>query len=112
MTGTTASGSIGLGSDAGGANQYRGVFMWRTAGLDYTPPVITPSVVGTLGNNGWYRSAVSVSFTVTDPESAIVSTAGCDPSTITSDTAGDDVHVHRVVGGLRWAGQCEHHRQA
>jgi hypothetical protein len=55
---------------------------------DTTPPVITPNVSGTLGDNGWYVSDVSVSWTVTDPESAITSKTGCDPTTINYDTAG------------------------
>ncbi|HEX4773807.1 MAG TPA: hypothetical protein VH351_23440, partial [Bryobacteraceae bacterium] len=38
---------------------------------DITPPVISPQITGTLGNNGWYRSAVTVNWTVTDPESGI-----------------------------------------
>jgi hypothetical protein len=55
---------------------------------DTTPPVITPNVSGTLGNNGWYVSDVTVSWTVVDDESAISSTSGCDPITINADTAG------------------------
>lgn len=56
--------------------------------VDTTAPVITPNISGTLGNNGWYISDVEVSWTVTDDESAISSTNGCDTSTINSDTAG------------------------
>ncbi len=41
---------------------------------DSTPPTITPVLAGQLGANGWYRSDVAVSWTVTDPESAITST--------------------------------------
>ena len=55
---------------------------------DTTPPVITPNVVGTLGNNGWYVSDVTVSWSVVDNESAISSSSGCDPTTINADTAG------------------------
>ena len=55
---------------------------------DSTPPVITPDVSGTLGNNGWYTSDVNVSWTVSDDESAISSTNGCDSTLIDSDTAG------------------------
>ena len=55
---------------------------------DTTPPVITPTVTGTLGDNGWYTSDVSVSWTVTDPDSAITSQSGCGPSSVTSDTSG------------------------
>jgi hypothetical protein len=55
---------------------------------DVTPPVITPQISGTLGNNGWYRSAVTVNWTVTDPESGIVSSTGCAATNLTADTAG------------------------
>ncbi len=56
--------------------------------LDSTPPVITPSMNGTLGNNGWYVSNVVVSWTVSDPDSAISSSTGCSPITISADSAG------------------------
>src|SRR6185503_7124478 len=36
---------------------------------DTTAPVITPTVTGTSGSNGWYTSNVSVSWAVSDPES-------------------------------------------
>lgn len=55
---------------------------------DATPPVIIASVSGTLGNNGWYVSDVTVSWNVSDPESAISSSSGCGPTTINTDTAG------------------------
>ena len=42
---------------------------------------------GTAGSNGWYVSDVSVSFDVQDPESAVASQVGCDPTTVTSDAA-------------------------
>jgi hypothetical protein len=56
--------------------------------VDCTPPAITPKVSGSLGSDGWYISAVEVSWTVVDNESAISSSSGCDPTTISSDTAG------------------------
>ncbi|NPV67598.1 MAG: hypothetical protein HPY64_10675 [Anaerolineae bacterium] len=55
---------------------------------DTTPPVITPSVSGTSGNNGWYKSDVTVSWTVSDSESAISSSSGCGTTTINYDTSG------------------------
>ena len=55
---------------------------------DTTPPIIVPQVSGTLGNNGWYRSNVTVSWSVTDPESGIASSSGCTTTTLTADTAG------------------------
>jgi hypothetical protein len=55
---------------------------------DPTPPVVTPTVFGTLGSNGWYTSNVTVNWTVTDPESIILSSTGCNATTLTSDTTG------------------------
>src|SRR4029450_737704 len=52
-----------------------------TVPSDATPPVITPNVSGTLGNNGWYTSNVGVSWTVVDNESSIASSSGCGPTT-------------------------------
>ncbi len=87
LTGTTSSGSIGFGTSSDTADSLRGVFLFRTAGLDYTPPVVTPTVNGTLGSNGWYRSNVDITWAVTDAESPIVSTTGCDPVSLASDSA-------------------------
>jgi hypothetical protein len=56
--------------------------------LDATPPRIFPQVDGTLGQNGWYTSDVTVSWPMFDPESAITSTVGCSPVVISTDTAG------------------------
>ena len=58
-----------------------------TRTCDTTPPVITPTVTGTLGNGGWYTSDVSVSWSVTDPESTITSQTGCTTTNVTADTA-------------------------
>ena len=55
---------------------------------DQTPPVITPNVVGTLGNNGFYTSNVNVTWTVTDPESAISAKTGCANVVVSTDTNG------------------------
>ncbi|MEZ4734454.1 MAG: hypothetical protein R3E79_45770 [Caldilineaceae bacterium] len=55
---------------------------------DTTAPVITPNVVGTLGNNGWYISDVTVSWSVVDAESTISSQSGCETVDVTADTDG------------------------
>jgi hypothetical protein len=55
---------------------------------DATPPVIQPIISGTLGNNGWYVSDVTVSWNVSDPESGIASSSGCGTVTINYDTTG------------------------
>lgn len=55
---------------------------------DATAPSITAEVAGTLGDNDWYVSDIDVSWIVTDDESAVTETVGCDAQTITTDTAG------------------------
>jgi RTX calcium-binding nonapeptide repeat (4 copies) len=66
---------------------FYGIWMWRPASDDITPPTITPTVSGTLGKFGWYVSDVTVAWDVRDAESA-VSTAGCETTTVSSDSAG------------------------
>lgn len=51
------------------------------------PPAITLHVSGQEGDNGWYRSDVTVSWTVSDP-TGISTSSGCEPRTLTSDTPG------------------------
>ena len=51
---------------------------------DDTPPVISYSVAGTAGDNGWYTSDVALSWTVSDDESP-ATTSGCEATTITQD---------------------------
>lgn len=55
---------------------------------DTTPPDITPSIMGTLGTNGWYTSDVTVSWITNDDQSAVSSSTGCSPTTVNSNTAG------------------------
>ena len=65
---------------------------------DTTPPVITPSVTGTAGANGWYTSNVSVSWNVSDPESGIASSSGCGSITLSSETTGQTVTCSATNG--------------
>jgi hypothetical protein len=61
-----------------------------TAGARYelpddSPPLIAYSIDGIGGSNGWYRGSTSGAFivvhwTVSDPESSILSTTGCEPA--------------------------------
>jgi probable HAF family extracellular repeat protein len=53
-----------------------------------TPPTVTPHLVGTLGGDGWYTSNVDVSWVLDGGGLPITSTSGCDPVTISTDTAG------------------------
>ncbi|GAA6527581.1 PxKF domain-containing protein [Intrasporangium sp. DVR] len=65
---------------------------------DTTAPAITPNITGTLGNNGWYVSNVTVSWTVTDSESTVTS-PGCPPTTISADTTGQVVSCSATSAG-------------
>jgi hypothetical protein len=57
--------------------------------FDTTPPVITPIVDPTLGGESWYRSDVTVSWSVKDPQSGISSKSGCDTTELKMDTSGE-----------------------
>ena len=66
---------------------------------DPTPPVVTPVTVGTLGSNGWYRSSVTVNWTVLEVESLILSTSGCGATTLTTDTPGTTLTCEATSDG-------------
>jgi hypothetical protein len=70
----TSSGGGGTGGGGGGTT------------TDTTPPEITADVQGTLGDNEWYTSDVSVHWNIRDGESTVTSTSGCDDVTISQDT--------------------------
>jgi Glucodextranase, domain B len=59
-----------------------------TFASDTTAPVITKVVTGTAGGSGWYRSNVTVAWTVTDPDSAVVIDSGCGTQNFTTETSG------------------------
>ncbi|MCR4339328.1 MAG: hypothetical protein NUW01_05510 [Gemmatimonadaceae bacterium] len=58
---------------------------FRPPSPDVTPPVIAATVAGTVGDNDWYTSNVGVTWSVTDAESDITGTSGCDAVSITTD---------------------------
>jgi hypothetical protein len=55
---------------------------------DTTPPVISPTTTGTLGDNGWYTTNVTVTWLVTDAESVILEATTCGTTVIGSDHPG------------------------
>jgi hypothetical protein len=57
---------------------------------DGTPPVVTPQVSGALGAGGWYTGDVAVAWHVGDGESVVSADTGCEPVTMTDDSAGTD----------------------
>ncbi len=53
---------------------------------DTSPPVITPTVTGTLGLNGWYTSDVTLTWSVDEPETpGSLVTTGCADQAVTTD---------------------------
>ena len=79
-------------TDSRGVTQTSGrVAITWTKPADVTPPVITHTITGgTLSASGWYSSDVTVTFTATDPETA-VTTSGCDTQHVTATTSVDGV---------------------
>jgi hypothetical protein len=71
------------------------------AGGDPTPPAITPTVTGQLGQNGWYTGDVHLSWNVSEPESWLAGTFGCDDTDVTGDVYGDPVTCIAASGGGR-----------
>jgi hypothetical protein len=58
----------------------------RTFGVDLTGPVIVPTIDPSPNTAGWNNTTVTVTWTVTDPESGIASSSGAEPTTLTSET--------------------------
>ncbi|MBI4311362.1 MAG: SBBP repeat-containing protein, partial [Chloroflexi bacterium] len=55
---------------------------------DSTPPIIVPTVFPSPNAGGWNNGDVTVSWSVSDPESGIGSSSGCDTAILTDDTPG------------------------
>lgn len=69
-------------------NEFHPVTSVVILAADKTPPAVVPKPVGTIGQNDWYTSDVTVSWDFSDSNPAVTSSSGCDPTTITIDTAG------------------------
>ena len=60
-----------------------------TAGFhlpDTTPPVVTSSASPGANGNGWNNGPVTVTWSVSDPESGIASSNGCNTTTLSTET--------------------------
>jgi outer membrane protein assembly factor BamB len=60
---------------------------YTSATPDTTPPVITPTISGTAGTNGWYTSPTTLTWSVTDPQTGIAGSTGCGGVALNTDTA-------------------------
>jgi sugar lactone lactonase YvrE len=56
--------------------------------IDKTGPVVAPVVTGTLGNNDWYVSDVTVSWSILEMPESLREIYGCETNTVTTDTDG------------------------
>jgi hypothetical protein len=74
------------GSHSDRANTLNGKLLLSVA--DVTAPEITPTITGTMGKNGIYTSDVKVKWQAVDPDSSVIKRAGCDDTTVSTDTAG------------------------
>jgi uncharacterized repeat protein (TIGR01451 family) len=81
-----AAGSVSC-SNGGGIKGQTAEIVVNCSANDTTPPVISPTITGTQGANGWYTDNVLLTWSVSDPESALSSTSGCESVTITKDQA-------------------------
>jgi hypothetical protein len=63
------------------------IYEFQVFGGTPTPPVITPLVSGTAGDNDWYVSNTTVNWDIAD-ETAITETDGCGETVIGYDTDG------------------------
>ena len=59
----------------------------RFALADTTPPVIASTVTPSANSNGWNSGPVTVTWSVSDPESGIASSNGCATTTLNNETA-------------------------
>ena len=92
ITGTYASDGIGSQTasceytDKGGLPATKASVTYNI--VDPSPPAITSNVQGTLGDNGWYTSTVSLAWTVTENESPnSLQKTDCNDQNITADQA-------------------------
>ncbi|MCX6023781.1 MAG: hypothetical protein NTZ05_19050 [Chloroflexi bacterium] len=85
MTATVV--STGACVDVAGNQAAAGAFV--PVNIDKTPAVVTPTLTGTAGINGWYRSDVGLTWSVGDPESPVTGSTGCAAASVTADTAGE-----------------------
>jgi hypothetical protein len=92
VTTASAAGSLTCSATNGAGLTGTSTFSYK---YDPTAPSVTPTVTGTMGSNGWYRSAPQITWAVADDISGIASTAGCDTVTQTAEPRGRPTPARR-----------------
>jgi hypothetical protein len=87
--------SVRVVDRAGNAMTFERLFI----NIDRTPPTVDAVVAGVPGNNGWYRSDVTVNWAIGEMPGSIQSTTGCESSAVTRDTEGDTFTCSVTSGG-------------
>lgn len=67
--------------------------------LDTTPPEITASLTPEANAAGWNDTSATVGWSVTDPESGIAFSSGCDPQDLAAETGGTTLACTATNGG-------------
>jgi hypothetical protein len=68
--------------------------------VDPSAPQVTPSLVGTLGLNGWYRSDVTLTWLVEEPQSpSSLVKSGCVDQSITADQSATTYNCSATSAG-------------
>jgi hypothetical protein len=65
---------------------------------DETAPVIVPRISGPAGDNGWFLGPVAVSWDVTDLESGVTASDGCELTAVRNDTPGVTITCRATNG--------------
>ncbi|HVX41472.1 MAG TPA: hypothetical protein VHB25_18040, partial [Gemmatimonadaceae bacterium] len=100
MSAAAANDIAGFSMKTYGVKTSRDVFLGMSVQpSDNTPPVITPTITGPLGQNGWYTGNVTVAWDVKDPDSPIISSSGCDTVRVISDTDGQPITCTATSAG-------------
>ncbi len=72
---------------AGNVDPTPATYTWYVR-RDTTPPTVVPILTGTVGDNGWYRSDVGLTWSINEPETTVTQTSGCADRSVVADTTG------------------------
>jgi len=100
LVATTPAGQVGPTWVGVLSSDFRGRFLDNAFRYtDTTPPMIFPSVSGTLGGDGWYTSGVTVDWFTWDQDGPVLERSGCDTASVTTDTPGTTISCSATSEG-------------